>query len=130
WRRCMNPAGLHPALISAILNLEHFVHMRTGGAIMRMTRRALMQGALGGAAMLSFPVGARANTAFNFITPFTFSLAFSPVLYGDAAGYFADEGLEMNVQAGKGAALAAQMTIAGQMDSGRTGGTNYMISRV
>ncbi|WP_269429289.1 ABC transporter substrate-binding protein [Paracoccus halophilus] len=57
-------------------------------------------------------------------------MAFAPVLYADAAGYYADEGLETNVQAGKGAALAAQMTIAGQMDAGRTGGTNYMISRI
>lgn len=97
---------------------------------MKLTRRTLMQGALGSVAMLSFPVGARAQTAFNFITPFTFSLSFSPVLYADAAGYFAEEGLEMNVQAGKGAALAAQMTIAGQMDAGRTGGTNYIVSRV
>ncbi|EKF18491.1 NMT1/THI5 like domain-containing protein [Nitratireductor pacificus pht-3B] len=80
--------------------------------------------------MLSFPVGGRAQTAFNFITPFTFSLAFAPVLYADAAGYYADEGVAMNLQAGKGAALAAQMTIAKQMDSGRTGGTNYIVSRI
>ncbi|MCR4267755.1 ABC transporter substrate-binding protein [Nitratireductor sp. ZSWI3] len=97
---------------------------------MELTRRSLMLGAMGNAAVLSFPVKGRAQTAFNFITPFTFSLAFAPVIYADAAGYYAEEGLEMNLQAGKGAALAAQMTIAGQMDSGRTGGTNYIVSRV
>ncbi|WP_421929059.1 ABC transporter substrate-binding protein [Neoaquamicrobium sediminum] len=97
---------------------------------MKLTRRSLMLGAMGSAALLSLPVGARAQNAFSFITPFTFSLAFAPVLYADAAGYYSDEGLEMNLQAGKGAALAAQMTIAGQMDSGRTGGTNYIVSRV
>jgi NitT/TauT family transport system substrate-binding protein len=97
---------------------------------MELTRRSLMLGAMGSAALLSLPVGARAQTAFSFITPFTFSLAFAPVLYASAAGYYGDEGLEMNLQAGKGAALAAQMTIAGQMDSGRTGGTNYIVSRV
>lgn len=97
---------------------------------MELTRRSLMLGAMGSAALLSLPVGARAQTAFSFITPFTLSLAFAPVLYAEAAGYYGDEGLEMNLQAGKGAALAAQMTIAGQMDSGRTGGTNYIVSRV
>lgn len=97
---------------------------------MDLTRRSLMLGAMGSAALLSFPVKGRAQTAFNFITPFTLSLAFAPVIYADAAGYYAEEGLDMNLQAGKGAALAAQMTIAKQMDCGRTGGTNYIVSRV
>ncbi|MFC5584265.1 ABC transporter substrate-binding protein [Nitratireductor kimnyeongensis] len=97
---------------------------------MNLTRRNLMLGAVGSAAMLSFPIKGHTEETFNFITPFSLSLAFAPVIYADAAGYYADEGLSMNLQAGKGAALAAQMTIAGQMDSGRTGGTNYIVSRV
>ncbi|MFV0244738.1 MAG: ABC transporter substrate-binding protein [Qingshengfaniella sp.] len=95
-----------------------------------ITRRHLMQGTLAGAAVLALPRGARAETGFSFITPFSFSLAFGPVLYADGAGYYADEGLDMALQSGKGAALAAQMVIAGQMDSARTGGTNYIVSRV
>ncbi|CAN0656555.1 NitT/TauT family transport system substrate-binding protein (plasmid) [Nitratireductor aquimarinus] len=97
---------------------------------MNLTRRNLMLGAMSSAAMLSFPIKGQAEETFNFITPFTLSLAFAPVIYADAAGYYADEGLAMNLQAGKGAALAAQMTIAKQMDSGRTGGTNYIVSRI
>lgn len=97
---------------------------------MDFTRRSFMTTALGGAALLSMPIGARAATTFNFITPFSFSLSFASVLYASAAGYYEDEGLEANIQAGKGAALAAQMTIAKQMDSGRTGGTNYIVSKV
>lgn len=97
---------------------------------MNVTRRGFMQSALGGAVLLSMPVGARAATTFNFITPFSFSLSFAPVLYAAAAGYYEAEGLDMTIQSGKGAALAAQMTIAKQMDSGRTGGTNYIVSRV
>ncbi|SEB44536.1 ABC-type nitrate/sulfonate/bicarbonate transport system, substrate-binding protein [Nitratireductor aquibiodomus] len=97
---------------------------------MKLTRRNLMLGAMGSAAMLSFPGRGHAQDSFNFITPFTLSLAFAPVIYADAAGYYAEEGLAMNLQAGKGAALAAQMTIARQMDAGRTGGTNYIVSRV
>lgn len=95
-----------------------------------ISRRNLMLGTMGGAALLSLPRTGRAQTEFNFITPFSFSLAFAPVLYADAAGYYRDEGLEMHLEGGKGAALAAQMTIAGQMDAGRTGGTNYIVSRV
>jgi len=95
-----------------------------------ISRRNLMLGTMGGAALLSLPRTGRAQTEFKFITPFSFSLAFAPVLYADAAGYYRDEGLEMHLEGGKGAALAAQMTIAGQMDAGRTGGTNYIVSRV
>jgi NitT/TauT family transport system substrate-binding protein len=67
---------------------------------------------------------------FDFITPFSFSLAFGAVLYADAAGYYDAEGLTFRPQSGKGAALASQMVIAEQMDSGRTGGTNYILSRI
>lgn len=96
----------------------------------KLTRRSLMMGAMGSAALLSLPTRGHSETTFNFITPFSFSLSFSSVLYADAAGYYADEGLAMRLEAGKGAALAAQMTIAGQMDCGRTGGTNYIVSHV
>ncbi|MEW5424272.1 ABC transporter substrate-binding protein [Amorphus sp. 3PC139-8] len=97
---------------------------------MDFTRRSFLTTALGGVALISMPIGARAATTFNFITPFAFSLSFAPVLYASAAGFYEDEGLDCTIQAGKGAALAAQMTIAKQMDSGRTGGTNYIVSKV
>lgn len=98
---------------------------------MSVNRREFLAGAAAGAALLSVPQTAAAqSTTFRFITPFSFSLSFASVLYGTAAGYYAEEGLEMQVEAGKGAALAAQMVIADQMDSGRTGGTNYIVSKV
>jgi len=62
--------------------------------------------------------------------PFSLSLAFAAVLYAEAKGYYADEGLAFEIEAAKGAAMAAQMVIAGQMDSARTGGTNYILSKV
>ncbi|MGR3659978.1 MAG: ABC transporter substrate-binding protein [Paracoccaceae bacterium] len=94
-------------------------------------RRAFLGNAAAGAALLCAggPAIAQTNT-FRFITPFSFSLSFASVLYGDSAGYYADEGLDMELQAAKGAAMAAQMVLADQMDVGRTGGTNYIVSRV
>lgn len=96
-----------------------------------LTRRSFLGTSAASIACLSAggPAMAQGNT-FRFITPFSFSLSFASVLYGDAAGYYADAGLEMEIQAGKGAAMAAQMVLADQMDSGRTGGTNYIQSRV
>jgi ABC-type nitrate/sulfonate/bicarbonate transport system substrate-binding protein len=96
-----------------------------------MNRRGFVGGSAAGFALLCAggPANA-ANSTFRFITPFSFSLSFAAVLYADAAGYYADNGLDMNLQAGKGAAMASQMVLANQMDVGRTGGTNYIISRV
>ncbi|MBU2935207.1 MULTISPECIES: ABC transporter substrate-binding protein [Pacificibacter] len=73
---------------------------------------------------------AAGDTTFKFITPFSLSLSFASVLYAEAKGYYTEEGLSFEVEAAKGAAMASQMVIADQMDSGRTGGTNYIISKV
>ncbi len=96
-----------------------------------LSRRSFLSRSAAGVALLSAGGPALAqDNSFRFITPFSFSLSFASVLYGDAAGYYAAEGLDMQVQSGKGAAMAAQMVLAEQMDSGRTGGTNYILSRV
>ena len=95
-----------------------------------IARRHLLKLAAAGSAALVLPTTSFGATAFRFITPFHFSLAFAPVLYAKTGGFFEKEGLDVEVIGGKGAALAAQMTIAGQTESGRTGGTNYILSRV
>lgn len=74
--------------------------------------------------------GSAQEMSFKFISPFNFSLSFGAVLYADVMGYYTEEGLQFEAEAGKGAAFAAQMVIAEQMDSGRTGGTNYILSKV
>ncbi|MDO6457585.1 ABC transporter substrate-binding protein [Celeribacter halophilus] len=73
---------------------------------------------------------AAADTTFKFITPFSLSLSFASVLFAEAKGYYNDEGLAFEVESAKGAAMASQMVIAEQMDSARTGGTNYIVSKV
>ena len=95
-----------------------------------MDRRALLQAGAFGAAALFVPGRAFAADKFRFITPFGFSLSFSAVLFGKAAGFYAKENLDLEAIGGKGAALAAQMTIANQSDVGRTGGANYIVSKV
>ncbi|CAN0495719.1 unnamed protein product, partial [Phaeothamnion confervicola] len=73
---------------------------------------------------------AQSATKFRFMTPFGYSLAFAPVLYAKVGGFFAKQGLDAEIVGGKGAALAAQMTIAGQMEAARTGAGNFMVARV
>ena len=96
-----------------------------------ISRRGFMGGSAAGMALLcAGGPAAAADTKFRFITPFSYSLSFASVLYADVAGYYKAEGLEMELQAAKGAAMASQMVLADQMDVGRTGGTNFIISKV
>lgn len=95
-----------------------------------MDRRRLLQTGAAGAGMawagLSF---AQASGKFRFMTPFGYSLAFAPVLYAKAGGFFEKEGLDGEIIGGKGAAHSAQLAIAGQIDAGRTGAGNYIVAR-
>lgn len=96
------------------------------------SRRALLAG---GTAAATAPLWghialAQGTRKFRFMTPFGYSLAFAPVLYGKVGGFFEKEGLDADIVGGKGAALSAQMTIAGQMEAARTGAGNFMVARV
>lgn len=93
-------------------------------------RRSVLAGGLGLTAAMLLPGSGRAADSFKFITPLGYSLAFAPVLYAKTGGFYEKAGLDVEVIGGKGAAMAAQMTIAGQTDAGRTGGANYIVSKV
>jgi ABC-type nitrate/sulfonate/bicarbonate transport system substrate-binding protein len=93
-------------------------------------RSALAGGAAFGTTLWAGLSFAQGGAKFRFMTPFGYSLAFAPVLYAKAGGFFAKEGLDAEIVGGKGAALAAQMTIAGQMEAARTGAGNFMVARI
>lgn len=65
-----------------------------------------------------------------FLTPQGYSLAFSAIMYGQSGGFFAEEGLDVHVEGGRGAAQTIQLVAAEQVDISRTGGANYMITRI
>ena len=97
-----------------------------------MDRRAFATGAGSAVALLAAPRNARGQSLrkVRFVTPFNFSLSYSSVFYAQAGGFFAKEGLDVEVINGKGAATAAQLVIAGQAEIARTGGANYITVRV
>lgn len=99
---------------------------------MRQTihRRQALSLGLASAVACVIPAGARAATKMHFVTPFNFSLSYSAVFYAKAAGIFEKEGLDVEVLNGKGAATAAQLVIAAQAEVARTGGANYIQSKV
>ncbi|MBX6320004.1 ABC transporter substrate-binding protein [Pigmentiphaga sp.] len=100
-----------------------------------MKRREFLGGLAASAALLPFSgvvsvVHAQEKGKLTFLTPSAFSLAFSPILYASAAGLFKKEGIDVQVEAGRGAAQVVQLTAAKQVQTGRTGGANYMMARV
>jgi ABC-type nitrate/sulfonate/bicarbonate transport system substrate-binding protein len=94
------------------------------------TRREAIGLCAASAWSLLIPVTAHGASRFRFVTPFNFSLSYAPVFYGVVAGYFAKEGLDVEVINGKGAQLALQLVVASQADMCHTGAVNYMIARI
>lgn len=95
------------------------------------TRRWLLQAAsLGAGSTWAGLAFSQTGAKFRFMTPFGYSLAFAPVLYAKAGGFLAKEGLDGDILGGKGAALSAQMAIAGQVEASRTGAGNYIVARI
>lgn len=91
----------------------------------RLTRRALLQRTAAAAAIAGTGTaliscgsgdgeGAAAKPKITFlpILPLT-SLTFAPELLADAAGYFADQGIEVDFQTTHGSAQAIQLVLAG-----------------
>lgn len=97
-----------------------------------MTRRAFLYTTTVGAgatSLLSAPgaVFAREGKVV-FITPFKYLLSFAPVMVAAGAGFFAKQGLDVEVIGGSGSAQAVQQVLSGQALIGRTGGVNTMIA--
>jgi ABC-type nitrate/sulfonate/bicarbonate transport system substrate-binding protein len=88
-------------------------------------RRAFMAGA----AASSLPArGAWAQqlVKIRYLTPFGYLIGFAETLYADTGGFFAKQGLEVEIQGGRGSAMAVQQVIAGNVLLSRTGGTDHI----
>ncbi|HEY9279534.1 MAG TPA: ABC transporter substrate-binding protein [Eoetvoesiella sp.] len=72
---------------------------------------------------------AQSTGTYTYLTPFTLSLAFAPILYASAAGLYEKQNLNVKVEVGRGAGQVIQLVAAKQVQSGRTGGANYMAMR-
>ncbi|GAB4166879.1 MAG: hypothetical protein OHK0024_01640 [Thalassobaculales bacterium] len=99
--------------------------------MLEITRR----GMLGGTAALALAPGmgllpgagrAQGLKKLTYVSPFGYLVAFAPDLVAKAGGYFAREGLDVDVQGGKGSAVAVQQVLSGQAQVCRTGGIDAM----
>ncbi|MEO8856095.1 MAG: ABC transporter substrate-binding protein [Burkholderiaceae bacterium] len=91
-------------------------------------RRRLIAGAT---ALAAFG-GARAQTLekIRYLTPFGYLMGFADVMYTSSAGYFAKNGLDVDIQGGRGSAMSVQQIVAGNVLISRTGGTDLIKAAV
>ncbi|MCQ9617564.1 ABC transporter substrate-binding protein [Paenalcaligenes niemegkensis] len=99
-----------------------------------MNRRKFLINSIGAAGALSLPFASsvafsQSRGTYTYLTPMTLSLAFAPILYPSAMGEYEKLGLDVKVEVGRGAGQVIQLVAAKQVESGRTGGANYMAAR-
>jgi ABC-type nitrate/sulfonate/bicarbonate transport system substrate-binding protein len=87
----------------------------------RLTKSAIAIGGLGA-------LGGRAHAAdkIAYLTPFGYLMGFAPTLYAQVGGYFDKQGLEVDIEGGRGSAMAVQQVVAGNVLVSRTGGTDLI----
>lgn len=103
----MNKTGIH----------MHQLHLSN--------RRAFMAGV---AASVALPNMGFAQTLekIKYLTPFGYIMGFSDTMYSQAGGFFAKQGLDVEIEGGRGSAMSVQQISAGNVLISRTGGTDLI----
>jgi NitT/TauT family transport system substrate-binding protein len=95
-----------------------------------MNRRHALQSIVGGALALgAAPLGTRTAAAVErivYLTPFGYLIGFVDTMYAQTGGFFANHGLDVDIQGGRGSAMAVQQISAGNVLISRTGGTDMI----
>ena len=89
-----------------------------------VSRRALLGGA--GLTALAAASPSRAAERMVYVTPSGFVLGNIDVMYGEAAGHFAAQGIDIEVLPGRGTVMAVQQVLSGQALVSRTGGIDMI----
>ena len=93
-------------------------------------RDFLAAGTALGAAML-VPGAAQAQAEkVKYLTPFGYLLNFFETMYADTGGFFAKNGVDVEIAGGRGSAMAVQQVVAGNFLVSRTGGTDLIKAAV
>lgn len=95
---------------------------------MTKTFQASRRRILAGAAALAAFGNVRAQTLekIRYLTPFGYIMGFADVMYSQSGGFFAKQGLDVDIQGGRGSAMAVQQISAGNVLISRTGGTDLI----
>jgi ABC-type nitrate/sulfonate/bicarbonate transport system substrate-binding protein len=91
-----------------------------------IARRSLLGAAIPLAAPSLRGASAQALRPVRYLTPFGYIMGFAETLYGQAGGFFAREGLNVQIDGGRGSAMSVQQVVAGNVLLSRTGGTDLI----
>jgi ABC-type nitrate/sulfonate/bicarbonate transport system substrate-binding protein len=62
----------------------------------------------------------------KYLTPFGYLIDFVETMYAETGGFFAKQGLDVEIEGGKGSSMAVQQVSAGNVLLSRTGGTDLI----
>jgi len=83
------------------------------------------------AGVLAVPGAARAQAQkVKYLTPFGYLLNFFETMYADTGGFFAKNGVDVEIAGGRGSAMSVQQVVAGNFLVSRTGGTDLVKAAV
>jgi len=85
--------------------------------------------ALGASAMLPGAALAQVQKV-QYLTPFGYLLNFFETMYADTGGFFAKNGVDVEIAGGRGSAMSVQQVVAGNALVSRTGGTDLVKAAV
>ena len=97
--------------------------------VMPINRRSALQGIAGSALGLALPLRTRVALAAEkivYLTPFGYLMGFCETMYAETGGFFTKHDLDVDIQGGRGSAMAVQQIVAGNVLISRTGGTDLI----
>ncbi len=99
---------------------------------MSISRRTILKGAAGGSVLLAAPAligrAQAQGKKVQYICPFAYQLSFAPELNSVAGGHQARHGLDVQVEAGRGGAMAVQQVVAERAMFSRASGLEIALS--
>jgi ABC-type nitrate/sulfonate/bicarbonate transport system substrate-binding protein len=89
-------------------------------------RRSFLAAAAATAILRGGPLAAQARPKVKYLTPFGYLIGFAETLYADTGGFFAKEGIDVEIEGGRGSAMSVQQVMGGNVLLSRTGGTDHI----
>ena len=89
-------------------------------------RRSFLAGSAAASILLPGAAAAQQRAKVKYLTPFGYLIGFGETMYADTGGFFAKEGLDVEIEGGRGSAMSVQQVMGGNVLLSRTGGTDHI----
>ena len=76
-------------------------------------RRSFLAGSAAASILLPGAAAAQQRAKVKYLTPFGYLIGFGETMYADTGGFFAKEGLDVEIEGGRGSAMSVQQVMGG-----------------